>query len=352
MLGPIFMRELTTVPRQASHYGTRAALLGLLTILGITSYQATIGFDRDPNLGEVARFGELIFQLTVYVELVLLMFFSTLSAASAVSQEKDRRTFILLLITDMRDYEIVLGKLLGSLLPITAMLAVSLPVLSFYLLLGGIDPTQVLQAGAVLLMTAYAAGSLGGLVALWREKTYQAIALSVLFLVLYILLTQTVGVVGPLLIDAVNWTTVQAWFDPFVAMITVLEPPAGGWGWIAPGYGFVLVMLGWCAVLNGVGIWKLRKWNPSGEPIMQRETPDTAETDESVELEKRAKAHAAPGAACAFARFSSSTDSSVSTASGTSRCMIGSPLGFHFRSFQMPMPLSKAHQPSMTITKT
>src|ERR1044071_2722461 len=55
-------------------------------------------------------------------------------------------------------------------------------------------------------------------------------------------------------------------------------------------------MLGWCAVLNGVGIWKLRKWNPSGEPIMQREGPqDVVDTDESVELEKRAGAHAAPG---------------------------------------------------------
>src|SRR5690348_17996467 len=40
------------------------------------------------------------------------------SAASTVSQEKDRRTFVLLLLTDMSDYEIVLGKMLGSLLPI------------------------------------------------------------------------------------------------------------------------------------------------------------------------------------------------------------------------------------------
>ena len=41
---------------------------------------------------------------------------------------------------------------------------------------------------------------------------------------------------------------------------------------LAPAYGFVLVMLGWAVVLNGIGIWKLRAWNPSGEPIMQRET--------------------------------------------------------------------------------
>ena len=59
-------------------------------------------------------------------------------------------------------------------------------------------------------------------------------------------------------------------------------------------------MLAWCAVMNGVGIWKLRKWNPSGEPIMQREATaargEAVETDETIAAEKRAKAHAAPGA--------------------------------------------------------
>ena len=53
-----------------------------------------------------------------FVELALFLFFAALSAASTVAQEKDRRTFILLLMTDLRNDEIVLGKLLGSLLPI------------------------------------------------------------------------------------------------------------------------------------------------------------------------------------------------------------------------------------------
>jgi hypothetical protein len=51
-------------------------------------------------------------------------------------------------------------------------------------------------------------------------------------------------------------------------------------------------MLTMSVVLNGFGIWKLRKWNPSGEPVQQREAPD--DTDDSPEV--RAKAHAAPGA--------------------------------------------------------
>lgn len=300
MLGPIFMRELVTVPRRASHFASRAALLGLLGILGATAWQATIGFTREPNLGETARFGLMLFQVVVYVQLLLLIFFAALSAASAVSQEKDRRTFILLLITDMRDYEIVVGKLLGALLPITTLLVVSVPFLSLLLLLGGIDPTQVVEAAAVLLTTAFAAGSLGGLVALWRERTFQSLALAVLFIALYLSLTQAVGVVGPLLAEGVNWSAVQSWIDPFLAMQAVLEPPPEGWAGLPPAYGFALVMLGWCVLLNGVGIWKLRKWNPSGEPVMQREGP-AADPEANLspdELKQfRAKAHAAPGQA-------------------------------------------------------
>jgi ABC-type transport system involved in multi-copper enzyme maturation permease subunit len=290
------MRELVTVPRRNGHYASRAALVGLLGILGVTTWQATIGFARDATLGETAAFGLLLFQIIAFVQLMLTIFFAALSAASAVSQEKDRRTFILLLITDMRDYEIVLGKLLGALLPITVQLLVTAPVLAILLLLGGIGPEQVLQAMLVLAAAAAAAGSLGGLVALWRERTFQALALAVLFLVLYICVSQGVGVVGPLLSPSTDWAYVQACLDPFVAMRTVLEPPPAGWGALPPSYAFVLVMAGWCVLLNGVGVWKLRKWNPSGEPIMQREGPQAVvDADEAVEEEKRAKAHAAPG---------------------------------------------------------
>ncbi len=298
MLGPIFSREVVTVPRRGGHFPARAALVGLLGILGVTTWQATVGFARDATLGETAAFGQLLFQIVSYVQLLLTLFFAALSAAGAVSQEKDRRTFVLLLLTDMRDYEIVLGKLLGALLPILSLLVISAPVFALLLLLGGIDPEQVVQAMLVLLASAVAAGSLGGLVALWRDKTYQALALSVLFLVLYFCLAQGLGTLGPNLSPAADWPTVQAWLDPFVAMQTVLEPPAGGWGALAPAYGFVLVMVLWCAVLNGVGIWKLRVWNPSGEPIMQREVfkgGEEAEADEAKAAEIRARAHAAPG---------------------------------------------------------
>src|SRR4051812_26548064 len=187
----------------------------MLAILGVTTWQATVGFSRDATLGETAAFGVLLFQIVAFVQLLLLLFFAALSAADTVSQEKDRRTFVLLLLTDMRDYEIVLGKLLGSLLPLISVLLASIPVLALIVLMGGIDPSQVLQAIVVLTGAAFASGSFGGLVALWRERTYQALALAVLGLVLYFCFGQAVGLFVS--------KQAQACVDPFMAMITTLE---------------------------------------------------------------------------------------------------------------------------------
>lgn len=325
MLGPILVREVLTVPRRVDHYVTRAAYLGSIWVIAVTAWLAILGWGQPATLGETASFGAVLFQLVTYVQLALFLFFSALSCASAVAKEKDRRTFVLLLMTDLRDREIVLGKLLGSLLPILVLQLAALPVLMLLILLGGIGVEQVLQAMLILLCTTLAAGSLGGLVALWRERTFQSLALTVLFLVLYLLLVRAIGVL-PGLIPAVSddaVAEVQGWFEPFLAMRAVHQAMlfgtaeesavVAGWG-VAPAYLFAAGMLTLAGGLNLVGVLALRRWNPSGEPIMQRERPEEAgETrarlpdDPERELlardtrsaeapaDVRASVHAAPG---------------------------------------------------------
>ena len=284
MLGPIFVREGLTAPRRGSHYLTRTLFLGALWILLLTIWQTTIGWERTLTLGDQARFGLLAFQVLVTVELVILLFFSALSAANTLSQEKDRRTFLLLLLTDLRNYEIVLGKVLGTLLPIGLLLLGIVPVLMLLMLLGGVAPFQVGQAMIVLATTAVAAGSLGGLVALWRDKTFQALALTVLLLVLYLCATRALPLLP--IPDPGYW---QATLDPFAALAQVIDPSLRETHALAPPYRFGLAMLVVAGGLNFVGIWRLRAWNPSGEPIMQRDSAGSADE------EGKNRIHAAPG---------------------------------------------------------
>jgi ABC-type transport system involved in multi-copper enzyme maturation permease subunit len=298
MLGPIFAREILILPRRPGHYVTRTVYLSILWVLGLTIWQATVGWEQPATLGDLARFGLLQFQVLVYVQLAVVPFVAALAAAGAITQEKDRRTFLLLLLTDLRNYEIVLGKLLGSQLPIALVLFATLPIYCLELFLGGVDGTQVVQALLVLSATALAAGSLGGLVALWREKTFQALAFTVLSLVLYPCLVQSLALL-PYLTDALpstaGWLSADAvahWqqsLQPFLALQTVVEPPPENAGGFPAAYGFALVMLGASVLLNAWGMLALRRWNPSGEPIVQRERPEDREEKD------RSKAHAAPG---------------------------------------------------------
>jgi ABC-type transport system involved in multi-copper enzyme maturation permease subunit len=300
LLGPIFQREFLTVPRRVRHYVARVAYLGTLWVIGITAWLATVGWTRTATLGETARFGPLLFQLLTTVQLALFLFFAALSSASSVSQEKDRRTFILLLMTDMSNSEIVLGKLFGSLLQIGLLLAATVPMWMFIVLLGGVSLGQVLQALLVVAATVLAAGSLGSLVALWRERTFQALALTTLFLVLYLCLARGLGVLPDLFpgltgFDAAKW---QRRLDPFAALQSVQAPEEALEAGLAPAYGFTATMVMLSVALNGLALWKLRVWNPSGEPIMQRERPediDAKDAELAKDETKRAAAHAAPG---------------------------------------------------------
>jgi hypothetical protein len=128
---------------------------------------------------------------------------------------------------------------------------------------------------------------------LWRERTFQALALTVLLLVLYLCIVRALALL-PELAPSISAERVAAWqqsVEPFLALHSVQQPLDVGVGQLAPAYVFALFMTVWTVLLNACGLVMLRVWNPSGEPIMQRETPLDAELEEK----DRMAAHAAPG---------------------------------------------------------
>src|SRR5262249_47667125 len=84
----------------------------------------------------------------------------------------------------------------------------------------------------------------------------------------------------------------RSWLHPFVALAEAVNPPVGESAPTIPAaYGCAAVMLLLSVILNVWGILALRVWTPSGEPIIQRESPEDAEAEEKDRL----RAHAAPG---------------------------------------------------------
>jgi ABC-type transport system involved in multi-copper enzyme maturation permease subunit len=261
--GPIFSREALTSPRQLKHFLIRSGYVAALFVLMYTAGQAMFGWQQVRSVGDVARFGSLIFQVFCLVQLSLVLFFALLLSASGVAQEKDRQTLILLLMTDLRDHELVFGKLFASLLMVMALIVVSIPVLFFVLLLGGTGMDQVIWALVICAASVLPAGSWGLLVAYWREKTFQTLAISVLGLVIFLGLVEGAVAILPPGSAAAHWIGL---LDPYRALFSVLDPLSTHHG-LSPAHvaawDFLLVMLGAAVVINGVTLLRLRVWNPS-----------------------------------------------------------------------------------------
>lgn len=264
-VGPIFSREALTAPRQLKHFLVRAGYVAALFVLMYTLGQVTFGWQQERQLGDLARFGAICFQVFSILQLTLVVFFSLLFAAGNIAQEKDRKTLILLLMTDLRNHELVLGKLTASLLVVGVLLAVSFPAFVMTSLLGGVELQQIGWSLAITASAALAAGSWGNLIAFWREKTFQTLAYSVLGLVLFGGLVEgTRALVGPETI-AGEWLTLA---NPLRGLLLVIDPLAISserLGVASHPLSFVLAMLGIAVLLSALTMNRLRVWNPSDQ---------------------------------------------------------------------------------------
>jgi ABC-type Na+ efflux pump permease subunit len=261
LAGPIFAREWLITPRQLKHYLLRAGYVAVLIVLMYTAGHATFGFQAARNVGDIARFGRFVFSVFAVVQLTVVMAGALLFGASNVAQEKDRRTLILLLMTDLRNRELVLGKLLSGLQPVAVLIAVSFPVFCFVRMLGGVTLPQILWLEALCIAAALAAGSWGSLVAFWKEKTFQTLAISVLGLTLFLGAIEALDALiatGPL-------AEIATLLNPYRALGGVLDPLArpdlkipelSVWRSVA-----ALAVLG--IGLTSLTIVRLREWNPS-----------------------------------------------------------------------------------------
>ncbi len=288
--GPIFAREAMTAPRRLRHYLMRSGFVAGLLVLFYSIRQATIGFQDVQFAGDVANFSSLVFQVFSLLQLTLGMFFATLFTASNVAQEKDRQTLILLLMTDMRNSELALGKLLASLLIVVVLLLASLPVFFSLKLLGGVTWEQVIWAAAVVGSASLAAGAWGGLVAFWREKTFQTLAVSVLGVVLFVaVLEGLVAAFGAQ--SSVGYLIGLA--SPYRSLLSVLNPLDGTVSGVArvSALPAVVTLLSLTVALSVITVVRMRAWNPSQSLRQSAMEPDTTASEDVAPRTTTSRTH-------------------------------------------------------------
>ncbi len=298
-VGPVFNREIITTPRSLRLYLTRAVYVAALFGLVFTAWLILFGSKQQSGLADLARFGSAIFAVLAPLQLAIAVAFSALLTAAAVAQEKDRRTLDLLLMTNLSNVELVLGKLLASMLAIVVPALAAVALLMLITLLGGVSYGQVFRVVAVTFVSAAVAGSLGSTIALWRERTFQSLALTALLLVLWFIGGEmiAVGVFGQqwMGVSAEDWAVAVSPIRAIFAATRPLVGSAAELGQVAwyrvPVNMFLLVGTVGTVLLNLWAIARVRVWNPTQEarqPAAETESEATeAATSNATSASRR-----------------------------------------------------------------
>ena len=146
---PIVERELRVRARLKSTYRFRLfAALGAIVLVGLLLLASS-------NLATAGRYGAITFTSLAWLSFGYCLLDGARSTADCLSEEKRDGTLGLLFLTDLRPYDVVLGKLMAASLNSFYGLLAIFPPLAIPLILGGVTGGEFWRLVLVLINTLF-----------------------------------------------------------------------------------------------------------------------------------------------------------------------------------------------------
>jgi ABC-type transport system involved in multi-copper enzyme maturation permease subunit len=252
--GPVFAYERIAGSRRWQVYAGRslvvASLLAALAVIAGTSAPLTVG----AAAREYAKLGESYFFGLIGVEMAIVMLAAPAATAGAICLDRSRGTLDHMLVTDLSDTEIVLGKLGARLLPVMGLIACSWPVMAISSLLGGIDPIALTLAFAIIVAVALLGCTMALALSVWARKSHEVVMAVYTFWLLVLVAYPTWrgiargGISGP-----PQWLLMA---NPFyLAYVPYIAPNLTDWWDYVRFFG---ATLGLSLALAGLAVWRMR----------------------------------------------------------------------------------------------
>ena len=245
---PIAGRELQVAARRRATYWNRSAavLLGCAIIFWLQVTQA--------NFLGPAQAGATLFAALSRVTFFCCLFAGVFLTADCLSHEKRDGTLGLLFLTDLKGYDVVLGKLFASSVNAVFAVLATFPMLAVPLLMGGVTLVDIGLTMMALANALFFSLTMGLFISAvsWKEQKAMLAAAAALFLIATIL--PALG--GPF-----------AWLSPSLAFDQAVSPSAAFRPWHFWGSMAVVQGLSWgllaLASRKVIGSWELKMKIPS-----------------------------------------------------------------------------------------
>ena len=134
------------------------AYLGLLGAFGFSTFVVTL-LTAQGERAISAMVGSQVFSAMAYFQLALICLFTPALAAGAISGERERQTFDVLLVSRVSAAGIVWGKLVASLAYVMLLILTALPLYAAVFLFGGIDFEQFVLSQLLMVLAAIVIGA-------------------------------------------------------------------------------------------------------------------------------------------------------------------------------------------------
>jgi ABC-type transport system involved in multi-copper enzyme maturation permease subunit len=183
---PVLQRELLVNLRRPRAFVLLFAYLALLGAVVLVAWptERRLDLTGSSDAEETRRLVDLFF-LGQYV---LISLMAPSFAAGAITGEKERQTYEMLLASPMRPPAIVLGKLLAALCHLGIMVFASLPIIMLCLPLGGVSLYEVAATFIAMLASATAFGMICIALSAYFTRTLAALVVSYLIILPLVLL--------------------------------------------------------------------------------------------------------------------------------------------------------------------
>lgn len=183
---PILVRVVSGASRRVRHLWLRTIYLAALVAVVFFSLLTSLP-GQAASLTDLAKNASVTFKYASTVQLLLMCFLAPVFTASAITQERDAKTFNILLSTPLSSAQIVLGSLMSRLYFVIMLLLSGLPVFLITMVYGGVTARQVLESFALCAATAFITGALAIFVAMVGVGTRRTIFSFYLVIALYLL---------------------------------------------------------------------------------------------------------------------------------------------------------------------
>ncbi|OWK36232.1 ABC transporter permease subunit [Fimbriiglobus ruber] len=283
MFGPVFTYEIVRLGRRWFTFAIRLFyVLCVMALLGMMffGWLKDIGYFDGRSVvrvppGRLSSFATNFFYTFIVVQFCVVVFLTPAYVAGTVADEKERKTLEFLLATDLRNREIIFGKLAARVTVLLMFVLAGLPVIAFLQLFGGIDPDQVLAATAATILTILGLSALGLAFSTALRRPRDAITMTYLAAALFAIISFALPAIARAYLSRsgyptfsvlgyeLNYVDVTDWFGAgniFYVVVSILEL-SGGMSPAAIGAALLRYGIFWglaTALLLGYSVWRLR----------------------------------------------------------------------------------------------